>query len=850
MFVPALADQDYQNRLELQHTYRTGVGFKRRPKLIEMPYIGWSKEYETPEGHAKLFRVIQELSDYMIFNRSGIFNNENPNQPYLVDAVKGILNQKDYYNAQFTYGEEGFTPMKDNNFFYSAKQHLTSQIFNAPFQFSCQNISNEIAEKQAKKAAKKASKMATNLLAEFAAANGQDLSFIEDPSINMSGDVDEILAQLNEKEQLEQIMFKIISDINYRHDIRSLERDCFSDMFDINSEFAFVEVINGDVRARRLRPEQVLWVAGDPEIRTLEDDSVIAASVNDYSTFTEIINKYSFQLNTGTGARGLLDAIQRLRQGAMQHYNPDRPYFSETYLASGAISDPDYAGPMSRDVFARVDYNQNFYPFSRNAAGINYRILDQKIYFKMIVPRRYVCEINGQKPTKREFEDWKKGNFTREKNASFTEIDPEGTAPKDKFIVDSHRPELWEATRIGDRCLINVGRYQYMSTKKGRSGYVGMPIVMQASYEKSFAAIGYHLNVLSNILYNRIEELLIDVGHSSAVLFDESIGGDPHSFKFNMKKTGIGFFNSMQMARGNANKYQHFDVIQIGSELKDVSEMLNMIGLLKVLYENMVGASPQAQGQAQDYAGLRETQLNIQNQSGLAQSKFNQHHLFMNQVLQRIADVAKHEYAKDEYINVRVSADANERLKTSRDLSSGDFDVLLRYGPDLKGQKNAIDMAIQQLMAAGGIEMLEPLIDILITDNPSEARAILRQNSARLIELQRQRDKQMAEANKLNAQAQSEKNKIPVVVAKVNQETAFGVADKKMDERMESEKIRGQASDIKHYQDQSNRVLESDLRMDEKEYQEDRNIERDTSLKAMDQLLAPEPTAAPNGNSN
>lgn len=854
MTVPSLADQDYDNSQELYWNNTPGrIHRNRRPKLVEQPAIIWSKEYESQQGVGKLLRVIQELSDYMLLNKSGLYAGDNPNKEYLVNAVKGFLNPEDYRASVYTYGEKTNTPIRDNHFFYPAKSYLTNQISSQPLEFHCKNVSNEYAAKQIREAAKKASKVATNVLAEYAAASGVDLGFIEDESVDMSGTADDILSRLKSTEKLEYIIYKLVQDINYRHDIREIEKECFQDKFDINGEFALVEVVDGDVRPRHLRPDQVLWVSGKP-IKTLEDESVIAASTVDYLTVTEILNKYTFKLKEGkgTGAAGIMDTIQEVRKGQMSAYDPNRHYFSEYYYANGLTSDPYYPGPQSLNVPARVEYNQTFYPYFRTGHGLSYTMLEQKIFFKMIVPKRYIVEINGKPATQKTYSDWQKGDFQRKLAARFTEVDSDEKLPKGAFTREHAKIELWEATRLGHNTLVDVGRYKYTTSKKGRSGYVGMPIVAQISYDKSFALLGYHFALLSNITYQRIEELVSEAGLTSAIVFDTSVGGPPaaaNSFLFNARKSGVLFFNSEKMRGGNPSKYQHMDTIALGKNMEEVERMLQFIGMLKMLYENMIGASPQAQGVPQPYAGLKETQLNVANQSQLAQGKFYEHSLFMNQLLQRIADVAKKEYAKDEYINVRVSEAAYEVLKLMKELDQADVDILLRSGQDLKSKKDLINNAIDQLMAAGGIEMLEALIEMYITDNPNEALSILRKNTDRIAEAQAARDKQMAEAENLRAKTETEKAQIPVVVAKVNQETQLAVQDKKMEERANSEDMKGHLTDIKHYQDQDNRVLDSDLRREEASASNQEGLDRDVAFAQMDNMLN-QPAPSPNENPN
>ena len=838
---PASTEAQY-----LQNAYRYSQGEtmpghpgRRKPKAIDQPALIWSKEYESDKGKGKLLRVIQELSDYMLFNKSGMWSQENVNKPYLIEAAKGNLNPDDYFTAEYTYGDKSNTPIRDNHFYHAAKESLTGQVISQPFQFNCKNISNELANEQIRKASKKAAKIAANMLAEYAAAAGQDLSFIEDPKVDMSGSKDKILAQLKDTEKLEYIIYKLVQDINYRHEIKKVERDCFKTKFDVNAEFAYIDISNGDIRPKSLRPDQVLWIAGK-EIETLEDESVVAASVVDYLTLTEILHKYAFQLNTGTGSTGLLDAIDKLQKGSLDKYNPGRYYFSEYYNANGLTSDPMFCGPSSLDTPVLVNYNNTFYHPSRGSgmSGLSYTLLEQKMYFKMIVPKRYVVEINGKKPTEEQYKKWMNSNFDRSLVAEFRELDDnEKTNSKTQKVIDKAKIELWEATRIGHGTLINVGRYEYTTSKKGRSNYVGMPIIAQISQDKSFALLGYNLALWTNIIFNRIEEIVVAIGFTSVILIDEAVETDVGRFLYNAKKNGVALYNSSKFIGGNQSKLQHLDVMKLGNHVEEVNQMLAMVGTMKILYENMIGASPQTQGIQQDYSGLRETQLNIANQSQLAKPKFYEHNMFMNQVLQRIADIAKKMFSRDEFINIRVNKEEHEILKLTKDLDSADPDIILLSGPDQQAEKDLIKSMIMQMAPSGGVEILESLIDIHMAENAKEARAILRQNAARIAEAQQQAQAAQQQMAQMDAQVKAQTAQVPIEVQALRNQGLTDVQEMKMRERENSEREKGNLVDIKNYQNQETELLKSDLRKEEMSESNQENMKRELAMKEADAII-------------
>ncbi|MCE7039227.1 hypothetical protein [Dyadobacter sp. CY312] len=813
--IPSLANQFHENSNPFR--WNRPVKGSREAKRIEEPVILWKKEYET--NQTAFFDKIRNISDYMLLNGNTLYNFDNDNQPYLIDAVKGKLNQKEYHTAENTYGERGAIPIRDNHFYYASKSHLLGEVTSHPFKFSSKNVSNQFSHDMIKKRSKTGAKLVTNLFAEFLGEQGVDIGFAKDPKVNMTGSKKEIFDRLNEHEKMENIIYKLLQDINYRHNFLELSRDAFDTKFDVNAEFAMIEVINGDVRFKHLQPHQVSWIASK-RVKTLEDDAVIAASAIDYLSFTEIMNKYGMQLNTGTGARGILDAMERIREGGMGlgNYDPDRNYFSEYFhRANRSTSDMYENDPTYQPVtWSRFNYmNSCFYPFQKTVDALNYSVLEQKNYFKMIVPTRYVVEFDGKQINKTNWEKWLKNDYSRDLIPSFTELGIDEKAPKGAFVVDKPKSELWEATRLGHGTLINVGRYEYTPERKGRGSYVGLPIVAQISYDKSFALVGYTFAYLTNIMFNRVEEITIGIGLSSALLIDTASGLDPMSFMYNARRSGVALYNSSKMNGASQAASKHLDILKLGNNIEEVQNIMAMIGMMKMLYENMIGSSPQAQGVAQKYSGAKETQLNIANQSLLKQMKFWEHSLFMNQVLQRCADVAKFVFAREDIINVTLSNGEKELLRLSPDLILADFDIFLESGIDLANKKNKIDQAVTSVLASGGIDMIEPLINILITDNPNEAMAIFRENKERIgVMMAKQQEAQQA-AQQQAAQFEAQKMQVPIAVQETRNQGMIEVKRMDMQERASSEDHKGNLSDIKYNQQMEEKFVNHDLIMDQ-----------------------------------
>lgn len=809
---------------------------RKRSRVREAPVILWLKEYEN--NPSKFLDYIQDICNCLLFNGPSLYDDDNPNHIGLFDISRGKINSEEYRQFEYAFGDKGTTPIRDNHFFHSAKEHTTSQLINQPFRFGCKNIDNEFAHKKILKDEKTTKKLLRTLFAESMGMDGMNMDFMKDPSINLNGEPAKIMDRLYGQEQLERTIHKLLQNINYDHNILQLAEEAFGYKFDINSEFAYVEVIDGEVRPSIIHPNNVRWIAGS-NITDLEHPSVTAASIINYKTINEIINKHKHKLNTGTGSRGLLDAIDKLMENKSNfYYNPERKYFSETYRANTLTSDPTDFNDDKSYRFVNADYMRNiFYPFRKGPYSVGSTILEHEVFFKVQKPRRYVVEINGKTPTESEFKKWRDEIDNRQLIAQFTEIDDEEKRPKGAYVVDKWKEELWHATQLGHRTLINVGPYEFSLKNKKSPNYVGFPIIAQISRKKSAVLLGENINRWCNILYQKIEEILQQAGLSRAIMIDESIISDTDALTtlYNAKKTGILMFNSSRYAGGNGYKGKHFDMLQIGHHLEELERMLAAVGMFNETYNRMVGSSSVVLGAANNYDSTQKTQMNISNQNQLKAGYYFEHNMFMNQLLQRMADIAKKVYAVDDTKYVMLSNGEVQLLKLTKDLNLGDYDIYLESGELALNKSKVIDEALMNAVSSGGIDMLEPLIEALSTDDPNTKLAIFREARDIIRERENQMREQANQQALAMAQLDAKKIQIPLDVQALRNQGGVQIQAMKNSEQREREDAKGAMNDIQASNKTEDMVLQNELSMDQQTHQAGLNPQPQPQLQNSEQ---------------
>ena len=112
---------------------------------------------------------------------------------------------------------------------------------------------------------------------------------------------------------------------------------------------------------------------------------------------------------------------------------------------------------------------------------------------------------------------------------------------------------------------------------------------MQSSHDKSFVKIGEPIDIMVNKLHRVIDELVNAAGFSSATIIDEVQGYDPIDTQYALKKVGIASYNSAKMNASGQYARMHLTQIATGSQIQDIEQYLQLIGLLKMSYEKLCG---------------------------------------------------------------------------------------------------------------------------------------------------------------------------------------------------------------------------------------------------------------------
>jgi len=808
--------QQYAYNTELARREPFGLNlYQQRQQEVEMPVVLWDDKFiKQPK---KFLDLCRRVSDFMMLNPHQLYQYDNPNQRYLMDVVRGKLRMEDYFVADNLFGEAGAMPTKDNHFFHSARAALMGQILANPFQFSVKQLNTTFARKQIEEQSKAGAKVLTQALVQAASGQGMNLDFARNPKVPVPKDANQLLNYMSGQEQVESICYKLLQHTDHQYSFQDVGQKAFSDKFDVNAQFGFIDVVNGEVIPKHYHPDQVRWMA-TKRVETFEDPNVLAACVMDYMTPTELVNHFGFRLQMGTGIRGIINYFNSVIQRGRDKvgYDLNGGYWSEEGYAGWGLGSQLNNLEIQGFTNKQINWmNRVFYPGISTRNGLLMSVLVQRNYLKVVKEKRFKVErIEGgvsRPATDRELKAWQESNFDRKIDLQFIPVEEREDISR-KNVKSIKRTKLFEFTRIGHDGFLDVGEYKWTADPNGETtGYTGMPIVAQISYEKSMAKLGEHDAIRANVLYRAIDEYLVNMGLSEAVIIDDAQEGEPISYLYNFKKSGIARMDSTLMQPNNNAQLKHLQTIKLSNHTEELQVAFGMIRQIKTEYETRIGLSPTVQGVNDKYAGLSETRLNIANQQLLQTQTIVEHTRFQNQMLQRAADVLKLVYAREDAKNVVLSSGERRLLYLTRKMALADFDVRLESGMVIENRLKLIQQVVQSMAASGGASEGEALLSVMTTQDPAEAQAIYQQ----LREKMDAREKEQQEV--ANAQAQQmaqielDKQKTQLKIEEMRNQTAITVQGMKQDNSQQQADAKGQLNDINEQNEREKMLLQSEL---------------------------------------
>jgi hypothetical protein len=470
-------------------------------------------------------------------------------------------------------------------------------------------------------------------------------------------------------------------------------------------------------------------------------------------------------LQKGTGIKGMIDFLSELTKGNSPGYNPTFNYWNNSGISGGIAGDIyGYSGGSQHEYTApeRNWMSSYFYPRHQIGGKLNVTVLVMTCYIKVFRMKTFTVKkiVNGKvvgNATAKEHQMWKKNTFTCGFDLVFSRVKPGSKPSPGEYVVSHIRPQIWEFTSVGHDTFMGIRPYRYQPTESQTADPLRVPVVARIGYQKSMCSHGKTDALQVAVISQRTEEIVANIGISTAMGWDKTQPGDPITTRQEIKKTGIAQFEPRTFnGQDNNNSIGHLKPIQLDNQINELQALNAIKRQIIATWELRMGLGPQVQGQSDKYDGLRETQMNIENQQVLTAEFFWEHTQFMNDVLQRTADVCRFAFPYNGYVTHRLSRQSRAVLIKSNDFELAQYGIRLESGQLLFNRLTMLRKMVETAVASGGAESVADYYTVLATNNTAEVMSVWNQIKERAVARQKQLDDQQQQQAAAAAAARKE----------------------------------------------------------------------------------------------
>lgn len=818
---------------------RSRYGLKNEPiEYNEVPSLLWNDAYN--DDHEELYRKIQHISDYMLQGGPSVYSHANPNTARCRPAYRGEIDMKDYDMADAFYGMPGSAAIKDYAFFHSVTQRHIGGALNEPLKFSYRDISPAATTRYMKAVAAQLNESHRRAIAEAMQAaaeqSGQpaDFSFLTDPDIVVPQDSVFIPPTQSLEERAGHAL---LVDTVKRHKVKDVFRKCREDAIQINARMAHIVVDRKGTRPVRLDPDRVHWIAPGP-IRTDADCDAIGTW--DYPSVTEILNQDGNLFPDSGTIRGLTKTVEDMKAGSPLWYNPRQYWLAGEHQS---VQPGDRDSPM----MLAAMWQDKFYPGSDVFGHLNGQsvgVLRHQIYFKMIRFMRCRVLINGKAATDDKLLEWQKRNYDGKLDIRYVPMEEDEKKKAGEYIDKIPIVNMWQARRYGHNTLVDVHRCTHVPQFPSPKVDVRFPIIIHVSFKRGFVALGLEFQRMWNTLWNRIDEQLNLGGAESALLIDEvqiKNKQQAKSMMWQAKKTAVLHYNSSLLQdRSNGAAQKHLTRVQLTNESNTINNMLSLAGLVKSIYEGMVGDP----GQAGKYDSAQKLGI-VNNQQANITTEFGyEDNLFQNDVFQRTAEVQKTVLQGDQWAEVsfdgassgRVAANKKGRQAIFIPKTLADVEPMIEVdnGMDLMNIRQKIEGMAEKVLPSGGASGIREFIRLLFEDDPYEALAIFDAGMNEVEKAEAANAKSAQENAKAKNDIEAQKMQIPIQTMTLRTEADKLIAHVKDARKAEELNAKGDMKDIEESNQRERMMLENELQTGQSHFLQDADTQNQAQLQGMD----------------
>ena len=590
----------------------------------------------------------------------------------------------------------------------------------------------------------------------------------------------ETYMKYNYREMIEETAQDGLEYISNRYNLKDVFKEGFRDLLVTSKEFHKVSIQNGDPYVRRVDPRNIIF---DSSAHSDYLDDCSWVGEERWISVNEINDEFKDSLTTKD-----LEELDKMRNlyagGDMNNYNSSLEWIDAGH------------GKETRIRVVTAEW--------KSLRAIKFKLSDNKY------------------DPNRPFRKMVKDTYRKRK----------GDRIETKWVDD-----VWEATKIGGKILVNARRRDNQVRSIDNPGktplsYVGCVKGNTSGSPASIVDLLDNVQMLYNIVVYQIELAMARSG-GKAVVYDVSqlptnVGMDIQQVLYHLKTDGIIPINSKDEGNqmSSFNQFQQIDFTLSQS----VQQLINLKVMLEDMAGQISGVTRQREGAVEKYEYVGNVQRSVVQSSTITESWFYSHAEVKQRVLERLCNLMKVAWAGGQKAGMILGDGAYKFLNVMPDVALQDFGVYVGDSGKDDAMKQVVQQLAQAALQAGSVDLLG-VIKVLRSDTMTEAEKVLEQAMSEMqkqqeVAMQQQQQAQQAAAEaeqaKFQAEAQLKQmdNEAKIQVAKIGSDSRLQVAkiqaevDRDLHDTKERNEMDKKAAD--YYIDRKNRESEANLQKEEK----------------------------------
>jgi len=674
-----------------------------------MPYTSFPRQLLSDKEKDKKWceQNLDAMAPYIAQHNNSLYVNNRYRDIRNYQAYHGHFDPKDYEHVTDQYGTPFPARMTNYNIIAPKIDLLTSEELRRPLETQVSSINKSAVQR---KEDIKVGLVAEAILSDVKKQVNETMGMpIAENVMGMDIPDDiETFMRYTYKEAIEETVEDGLNYLKERYRWRDLFRNGFRDLLVTGKVFYKAEIINGDPSIRKIDPRNIAF---DVSIESDYLDNAQWVVEQRWLGINQILDEYGDELTKEDIVE--LEKMRHISSGdELAHYNSSLDW---------------------------IQYD--------TSTGVKVRLIHGE--WKSIRAIKVKVSPNKYNPS-----------------SPFRKLVKDTYKPrKGEEVETKHVDDIWEATKIGGKILVNCRRRPNQVRSVDDAGptslsYTGCIHNLSSGRVTSLVDVLKHIQMLYNVVMYHIELTLSRAG-GKAVVYDVSqmpsnIGMDMQTVLYHIKNDGIIPINSRDEGADTArfNQFQQVDFTLSNS----VQQLMNLKLMLEQTAGQVCGISPQREGAVSQYEAVGNVQRTVLQSNLVTEGWFFQHSEVKKRVIEQVCNLMKIAWADGKKAGYILGDGGYKMLKVLPDVSLNDYGIFITEGGKEDAIKQAITQMAQSALQSGNLNLLD-VIKVLKSETLTEAEHVLENG---LMEMQEQAQQaqqaqmQAQEAAAQEAQAQRE----------------------------------------------------------------------------------------------